>query len=107
MSFDSSHNQASMGRMRRRTSKPIQRKQCGSKMKKVEKVVTDAESGSVDFADTSLMKKRCAWVTTNSGISIHQSDVFYLLNSWSPKNLLHFLTTNCLVAKNYVSYYYF
>ncbi|KAF5957209.1 hypothetical protein HYC85_004434 [Camellia sinensis] len=58
-SSDSSHSRASTGRIRRRTLTPIRRKQCGSKMEKV-------ESGSVDSVDTSPAKKRCAWVTPNT-----------------------------------------
>ncbi|CAL5373283.1 unnamed protein product [Camellia sinensis] len=58
-SSDSSHSRASTGRIRRRTPTPIRRKQCGSKMEKV-------ESGSVDSVDTSPAKKRCAWVTPNT-----------------------------------------
>lgn len=65
-SSDSSHSRASTGRISRRNM-PILRKQYISKNEKV--VVTD--TGSVESAasaDASLVKKRCAWVTPNTGM---------------------------------------
>ncbi|XP_052176671.1 uncharacterized protein LOC127790973 [Diospyros lotus] len=69
-SSDSSHSRASTGRLSRRsvTPRPIRRKQCGSKTGKVEKVVADADTGSAASGDTSPTKKRCAWVTPNTGM---------------------------------------
>ncbi|KAA8541995.1 hypothetical protein F0562_023147 [Nyssa sinensis] len=64
-SSDSSHSRASTGRISRRSVTPIRRKQCASK---TEKIVTDTDSVSAASADTSLVKKRCAWVTPNTDL---------------------------------------
>lgn len=75
-STDSSHSRASTGRISRRNMTPtrIRRKtQCGSKIEKFEKV--DKNCGEVESvsmlgkADDSVAKKRCAWVTPNTGKS--------------------------------------
>lgn len=75
-STDSSHSRASTGRISRRNLTPtrIRRKtQCGSKIEKFEKV--DKNCGEVESVamlgkgDDSMAKKRCAWVTPNTGKS--------------------------------------
>lgn len=67
-SSDSSHSRASTGKISRRSSTltSIRRKQCVSK---TEKVVTDTETVPVALPDASSPgKKRCAWVTPNTGM---------------------------------------
>lgn len=75
-STDSSHSRASTGRISRRSLTPtrIRRKpQCGTKTEKVEKL--EKISGEVESVamlgagDDSVAKKRCAWVTPNTGTS--------------------------------------
>uniref|UniRef100_A0A5B7AIE0 DNA-3-methyladenine glycosylase I n=1 Tax=Davidia involucrata TaxID=16924 RepID=A0A5B7AIE0_DAVIN len=87
-SSDSSHSRASTGRISRRSVTPIRRKQCVSK---TEKVVTDTDSVSAASADTSPVKKRCAWVTPNTdlgyadfhdkewGVSVHDDKKLFEL----------------------------
>ncbi|KAL6972900.1 DNA-3-methyladenine glycosylase I [Sarracenia purpurea var. burkii] len=69
-SSDSSHSRASVGRINRRSVTPtqIRRKRCGSKVEKIEKIVTHADSGSAASADYSPAKKKCAWVTPNTDL---------------------------------------
>lgn len=82
-STDSSHSRASTGRISRRSVTPtpmtIRRKQqqCGQKIEKVEKsekmekVDFDVDSVAVvGLADDSVVKKRCSWVTPNTGMII-------------------------------------
>lgn len=81
-SSDSSHSRASTGRISRRSVTPIRRKpQCGPKIEKVEKlekVGSEVESlAVVGLADDSVAKKRCAWVTPNTGIFFA---LFFFLN---------------------------
>ncbi|KAL6965974.1 DNA-3-methyladenine glycosylase I [Sarracenia purpurea var. burkii] len=68
-SSDSAYSRASTGRIGRRnlTLTRIRRKQSSPKL---EKVGTDTDSGSVASADDSPAKKRCAWVTPNTGMFI-------------------------------------
>ncbi|KAK9282369.1 hypothetical protein L1049_005286 [Liquidambar formosana] len=64
-SSDSSHSRASTGRISRRSSTPVRRKQSGSKLEKVEKVLV-IDSVFEPSHDTLQAKKRCAWVTPNT-----------------------------------------
>lgn len=73
----SSDSSCSRGRMmsRRRSVTPVRRKQGGPKMGRVEKVVVvvgsdDGDSGSLDSGDSLPAKRRCAWVTPNTGMHI-------------------------------------
>lgn len=73
-SSDSCHSRASTGRISRSSSLTIRRKQGASKLDKVvnklermvDKVV--AEDGVMTEPDGSAFKRRCAWVTSNTGI---------------------------------------
>lgn len=72
-SSDSTYSRASTGRIvrGRRSVTPtmgVRRKQCGSKSEVGEKVGMDGESGLGDSGDTFPAKKRCAWVTPNTGM---------------------------------------
>ena len=78
-STESSHSRASTGRVFRRTANSaptIKRKtQCGSRGERfqmVEGYVRSVGSESDDASlDGSLVKKRCAWVTSNTGRLLH------------------------------------
>lgn len=76
-STDSSHSRASTGRIGRRTgtsTPPLKKKQqCSSKGERIEKMEGNeksvgGESEDVGF-DGSLVRRRCAWVTSNTGMS--------------------------------------
>ncbi|MCD7449454.1 hypothetical protein HAX54_052416 [Datura stramonium] len=75
-STDSSHSRASTGKLSRGSVTPTagRRKQCSPKVVKSEKIgkpVGEAESlsPSPTPGDASVLKKRCAWVTPNTGMS--------------------------------------
>lgn len=71
-STDSSQSRASTGRIIRRsmTCTSARRKQCSPKTEKViEKLASEVECLSVSSDDVSVLKKRCAWVTANTGMS--------------------------------------
>lgn len=76
-STESSHSRASTGRLSRRNSGPILRRkpQCssrGEKFEMVEGYVRSVGSESDDASlDGSSVKKRCAWVTSNTGMLLH------------------------------------
>lgn len=74
-SSDSSHSRASTGRIRSQRSVPIQRKQCGLRNDKVVDAATlvDSQADAHAHADAALLllKKRCAWVTPNTGMPIY------------------------------------
>lgn len=76
-STESSHSRASTGRLSRRNSGPTLRRkpQCssrGEKFEMVEGYVRSVGSESDDASlDGSLVKKRCAWVTSNTGTLLH------------------------------------
>lgn len=78
-STESSHSRASTGRISRRTANSAptlkRRPQCSSKGEKfeiVEGYVRSVGSESDDASlDGSLVKKRCAWVTSNTGTLLH------------------------------------
>nr|GMD30604.1 probable GMP synthase [glutamine-hydrolyzing] [Ipomoea batatas]GMD38828.1 probable GMP synthase [glutamine-hydrolyzing] [Ipomoea batatas]GMD38829.1 probable GMP synthase [glutamine-hydrolyzing] [Ipomoea batatas] len=67
-SSDSFQSRASTGRVSRRSVTPssARRKQCSSKVEKIDKVASEAESLSVSSEDASVVKKRCSWVTSNT-----------------------------------------
>nr|GMD33880.1 probable GMP synthase [glutamine-hydrolyzing] [Ipomoea batatas] len=67
-SSDSFQSRASTGRISRRSVTPssARRKQCSSKVEKIDKVASEAESLSVSSEDASVVKKRCSWVTSNT-----------------------------------------
>lgn len=73
-STDSTYSRASTGRMitGRRSVAPatmrVRRRQCGSKSDVGEKVGVGGESELGDAGDAFLAKKRCAWVTPNTGM---------------------------------------
>lgn len=92
-STDSSHSRASTtGKLSRGSVTPTagRRKQCSSpkvvKAEKIGKTVGEAESlsPSPNPADASAVKKRCAWVTPNTGMSISV--------------ILHFVCRTCTVT---------
>lgn len=74
-STESSHSRASTGRIIRRTTlttPPSKRKQqCSVKGERIE--MTEGNGNECDAAvlDGSLVKKRCAWVTSNTGMYQH------------------------------------
>ncbi|GMP35843.1 hypothetical protein CsSME_00008144 [Camellia sinensis var. sinensis] len=60
---DSFHSRASTGRIYRRNSMPVRRKQLAMKSKiSVSDAISEAQPGSLQ------PKKRCAWVTPNTGL---------------------------------------
>lgn len=74
-STDSSHSRASTGRIRRRsvaTTTRIRRTHSSPKSEKIDKASGDMESdtGPVVSADGFPAKKRCPWVTTNTGMFV-------------------------------------
>lgn len=86
-SSDSTHSRASTGRISRRSSTPVRRKQSASKAEKV--VVTD--TAPAPSHDTFQVKKRCAWVTPNTdpcyaafhdeewGVPVHDDKILFEL----------------------------
>lgn len=72
-SSDSSHSRASTGRINRQSitpTAPIRRKQqCGPKNEKIERVEKSIGGESEGIVmEGSVAKKRCAWVTPNTGM---------------------------------------
>lgn len=71
----STHSRASSsGKVVRRVSHPLRKKQPGPKTEKREKVDTDnvgfPDAVLADLTDSFEGKKRCAWVTPNTGILV-------------------------------------
>ncbi|XP_051114215.1 uncharacterized protein LOC127239891 [Andrographis paniculata] len=119
-STDSSHSRASTGRISRRTSAstpPLRRKQqCGWKGEKIEKMegngkIIGAES-ECTMVDGSMVKKRCAWVTSNTeplytvfhdeewGLPVHDDKKLFELLSLS--TALAELTWPAILSKRHI-----
>ncbi|CAO2813550.1 unnamed protein product [Amaranthus hypochondriacus] len=82
-SSDSSHSRASTGRISRSSVPRIRRKQM------VDCKVVDDGLGLVSEIDGTCFKKRCAWVTPNTGM------IFWLLYS---NKVLHFFIYVCGIS---------
>lgn len=74
---------SSSGKVVRLVSVPVSKKQSGLKTEKAERVGTDnvaaSDAALADSADNLEGKKRCHWVTPNTGILISLG--FYLINT--------------------------
>lgn len=108
-STESSHSRASTGRIMRRaalTTPPSKRKQqCSLKGERIEMAEGNGKSvGSecdVAVLDGSLVKKRCAWVTSNTGMIQHLlHDVVWI--SFIIYCVLFFICSMCVFEYAYI-----
>lgn len=80
-STDSSHSRASTGGISRRSAPPSRRKQqCSPRGVKVERIEGDGKMVGSDCeglvaVDGGVSKKRCAWVTSNTGNAADSKDL--------------------------------